>query len=724
VAHVPPPGLDDDLLDDLAHPDNLDMPLAAAPPRPPPLPRAPDSEAAARSVPGLPGAEEELEEYDPWGAPPGFAQAESAKEEAATKATQPGGLPDFSLIDEAKVVPTDTQLDPQAMSTLQTLALAASEDANQQDMVKPSALPAELTLPELSMGVVKRQTETVFGNKFARAMAEAVGIPRQRIKVQGFEEAPVKVMFNILEPGPDELPGRSVPGGGKGGPLPASDILAELTRQLDDPASKLRLGEIGPFLANAVADRGFGAPGPKMERGTLSAAYAAPALDGEPGREKPVADKSRSMAWMSTAEPQGSLRTTGPGGSTWGLSRLDPGSTQAGQRFRTTCPKAEDDQTSQPWAMPYENQQMYTFYDQKAEDVAKETPVKLPPSKHKFTTHASFHLTRHPSNMEQLKSILPPGQAHLAAAASWLESTEARLQDPLAPGLLAKDLDLKEAAGLESPAAEQQDVAVGDTGPEESAAHVPSEMPKAVPTDQAQAPEPDTEVPQPLGTMATGERSMKPKAKRAATVKDMREDVEAGPSARAQTAEPGPKPAEAAGQSALAAPPALSPAGSPASSPGAPKGRVARRARVAAAEGASPRPDRVPSPGAVAGAGGSPRTLDGDANHTDAAAEGDTGKSKAGKGARRRSRSEKKVTMEERPERPDEDDARSLSGGPPPPSDRGRAWRGAVARGGEEGATGQCALQGREECQRARAARTTARRRRAACTAVIPQSRG
>merc|ERR1712060_396506 len=108
------------------------------------------------------------------------------------------------------------------------------------------------------------------------------------------------------------------------------------------------------------------------------------------------------------------------------------------------CPQAVDDKTNQPWAMPYDKQMMYTFFDKKAEDAAKANPIKLPASKQKFSTHATFQITRHPKGgVGKLKDTVGPPQNlsvsdNLAAADSWLDGTEGKPGDSLPEGILAK----------------------------------------------------------------------------------------------------------------------------------------------------------------------------------------------------------------------------------------------------------------------------------------------
>merc|ERR1712039_36281 len=139
----------------------------------------------------------------------------------------------------------------------------------------------------------------------------------------------------------------------------------------------------------------------------------------------------RGTAWTSPAQTMKQGDAVDLGGVTWGAARLENREPlQLEQTFRTTCPEATVDKTNQPWAMPYEKQAMYTFHYKEAEDAAKANPIKLPASKQKFTTHATFSITRHPkSGTSKLKETVgPPPQINvsdnLAAADSWLDGTE------------------------------------------------------------------------------------------------------------------------------------------------------------------------------------------------------------------------------------------------------------------------------------------------------------
>jgi len=78
---------------------------------------------------------------------------------------------------------------------------------------------------------------------------------------------------------------------------------------------------------------------------------------------------------------------------------------------------------------------MYAFYNMTPEDVHPRaldggTLPKTKPKKEKFSMHANFCLTRHPmGGTEQYKDLDAPMEPTIAAAASWLESAEADLQD-------------------------------------------------------------------------------------------------------------------------------------------------------------------------------------------------------------------------------------------------------------------------------------------------------
>merc|ERR1719454_515789 len=114
------------------------------------------------------------------------------------------------------------------------------------------------------MDVVELHSEQVFAAKFKRAIADACAIPNERITILGFEPGSVKVLVKITEATTDEEPvvqqgNERARRGQPTGPKSAADVLAELQKQVSDPASRLRLGEVGPFCSSAVVDRGVAA---------------------------------------------------------------------------------------------------------------------------------------------------------------------------------------------------------------------------------------------------------------------------------------------------------------------------------------------------------------------------------------------------------------------------------------------------------------------------------
>jgi len=99
---------------------------------------------------------------------------------------------------------------------------------------------------------------------------------------------------------------------------------------------------------------------------------------------------------------------------------------------------------------------MYTFYEADKQDAAQESAVKLPASKRKFTSHASFHLTRHPATgTDVLKGKIPPaGGVHVFSADTWLDKEHLGMKDPtLRPG----DVDLKETFKKKEDAKDDKD---------------------------------------------------------------------------------------------------------------------------------------------------------------------------------------------------------------------------------------------------------------------------
>eukprot|EP00439_Symbiodinium_sp_Y106_P020797 s7065_g2.t1 len=111
-----------------------------------------------------------------------------------------------------------------------------------------------------------------------------------------------------------------------------------------------------------------------------------------------------------------------------------------GRKRPSTCPHSKEDGTLAAWAIPYEKQPMYTFYDKSSE---QESLVRLPEDKRKVTMTASFHLTRHPaSGTDTLKGKVPPaGGVKVFSADTWMDKEHLGMKDPtMRPG----DVDLQE----------------------------------------------------------------------------------------------------------------------------------------------------------------------------------------------------------------------------------------------------------------------------------------
>eukprot|EP00429_Kryptoperidinium_foliaceum_P018526 CAMPEP_0176032430 /NCGR_PEP_ID=MMETSP0120_2-20121206/16007_1 /TAXON_ID=160619 /ORGANISM="Kryptoperidinium foliaceum, Strain CCMP 1326" /LENGTH=1819 /DNA_ID=CAMNT_0017365747 /DNA_START=87 /DNA_END=5542 /DNA_ORIENTATION=- len=407
---------------------------------------AADEEAAARPV--SPAAtESEPEGEDPWGAPKGYAMLEHKEPEITIPGRQGklpnGGLPDIPTESEAKPVEFDPfDMDENTKHLLDTFI--GTTNAVPQEL--PKDLTMVLTLEDATMQLVQQQTEEVFKIKLARALAEAVQVPRQRLKTLSLAPGSVKATLVIFEASEMEA-AEAEPGSP---PMTAAQIYKALLEQLEDASSHLRLGELGPFLGSASMEEGVpggaGAVGGRMEHGSVAGAYSAHPL-GSVSRDLPASNAmNRSFGNISsidlgashdvshvTAKAASTLR------SAWGVSRLDPGSSQAQQAFRTTCPKAEEDGTTELWAVPYDKQPMYTFYNKEKEAEAKE-PKKLPKHKQKFTAHATFHITRHPvGGLPAAAAAGAPAASGVGphmAAASWLPADGGAKPPTVSPGSL------------------------------------------------------------------------------------------------------------------------------------------------------------------------------------------------------------------------------------------------------------------------------------------------
>ncbi|CAK8987752.1 Hypothetical protein (Fragment) [Durusdinium trenchii] len=314
--------------------------------------------------------------------------------------------------------------------------------------------PVFLRLEECTMETVKLHTEEVFKMKFIRSIAEALQIPKHRVKVNGFQKGSVKVLLSILEPtGEDDE---------ESGGITADMALEELTEQVEDPNSRLRLGEVGPFVVAARLDRDV-IQSDQVKVGSMADAYLASGLEGE-DYELPESAKqawtaeSASVQDSEEADPDQLIKKAQQTvGTRWGSSRMEHGSIQAESNFRSTCPHSKEDGTLAAWAIPYEKQPMYTFYERASEEIAKEPIIRLPEEKRKVTMTASFHLTRHPATgTDVLKGKIPPaGGVKAYAADTWLDKEHLGMKDPtLRPGDADLEETIKKKASRTDPLAE------------------------------------------------------------------------------------------------------------------------------------------------------------------------------------------------------------------------------------------------------------------------------
>jgi len=413
-------------------------------------------------------SEQEPEGEDNWGIPPGFERV-IAKDDVVVRRPK-WDLPQVQSPEEiGEGAGWDIRLDPMSLDTLQRF-----DGQPQEEALGPQVVTALLTLKDLTMDVVKLHTEAVFATKFCRAIADAVGVQRERIHVVSFAPGSVKMTMTILEPGPNEQPiATAFPTRGKGGPMvpkTAGGVLDDLTKQLDDPSSKLRLGEVGPFVSNATVERTVDSASQKVVQGSLATAYVASPLTTEPAAagEPLKAAGTRSFAWTgSTAAPStefGGAATRSAfdtadkfGSSTWGgvvgedASPTAFSGTASDQKFRTTSQNPDQptafQKAGEAWSQPYYKQPAYAFYDRSPEEVHPTRdfndldPSNQKAAKQKFSLHASFSLTRHPiRGVAGLKGFQMPQSPTIAAAASWLDAEEAKLQEPPTSGdVAAKD---------------------------------------------------------------------------------------------------------------------------------------------------------------------------------------------------------------------------------------------------------------------------------------------
>merc|ERR1712183_658980 len=78
--------------------------------------------------------------------------------------------------------------------------------------------------------------------------------------------------------------------------------------------------------------------------------------------------------------------------------------------------------------------------DARQQEASKTKAQALADSKKKFTAHANFKLTRHPTGgVERLKGFQPGEGPEVGAADSWLDEAHKKMEDPLRV-TLAKEL--------------------------------------------------------------------------------------------------------------------------------------------------------------------------------------------------------------------------------------------------------------------------------------------
>lgn len=413
------------------------------------------------------------EEQDMWGAPKGFAELTSINQEVLDS-TRKADFDD----DKAKL-----SFDPDPANVLLMSSIAAEDLSPEMRKKRLEQEKAErargeqkertavLTLEELTMETVKLHSEEVFKLKFVRSIADALQIPKHRVKVNGFERGSVKVLLSILEPTGEEEEdeeGRST--------ISADRALQELSEQVEDPNSRLRLGEVGPFVVAAHLDRDV-IKSDQVKVGSMADAYLASHLEGEdyelpgptgPGTAGSWTAESASVHDSDEADPDQLIKKAhATVGTRWGSSRMEHGSLQAESHFRSTCPHSKEDGTLAAWAIPYEKQPMYTFYEKTSEEAAKEPIIRLPEEKRKVTMTASFHLTRHPATgTDVLKGKIPPaGGVKAYAADTWLDKEHLGMKDPtLRPGDADLQETIKKKAAKAEPLAEFEEPATPTAG--------------------------------------------------------------------------------------------------------------------------------------------------------------------------------------------------------------------------------------------------------------------
>eukprot|EP00929_Paragymnodinium_shiwhaense_P008239 TRINITY_DN11217_c0_g1_i1.p1 TRINITY_DN11217_c0_g1~~TRINITY_DN11217_c0_g1_i1.p1 ORF type:complete len:2722 (-),score=808.67 TRINITY_DN11217_c0_g1_i1:94-8259(-) len=424
--------------------------------------------------------EREPEEEELWAAPLGMKKLEFlVTDEGPPPRKVLGGLGDVRA-PSGKVGPMEETIDPGVTALFKDFE--ADEPVFEKQ--EQTMVPVEITMENLSMDQVKLHTEQVFIAKFNRGLSDALGVERKRVRVMKFVKGGgVTCKLTLMEPTAED--------GSKA--VSAGQLLKDLTKQVDDSSSLLRIGELGPFLSKAKAKKAVADSDVKVSIGTLGTAFTAPPLkeathaSGTAHGAKPAGSPAPTAAAVrpppAAAPPAtagrpppagggggapaafgGSIDTGGDIssqalkglGDTWGASRMDkrlgarladsrvdPGSADASDMlFRTTCPKAEEDDTRQKWATPYAPQSLYSFFDEERKEeasIAKMDIAKMKAVKQKFTAHATFKLTRHPiSGTEKLKGYDPGVDPDQSQVESYMEGKE----DPADPlrSTLSKEL--------------------------------------------------------------------------------------------------------------------------------------------------------------------------------------------------------------------------------------------------------------------------------------------
>merc|ERR1711862_188240 len=93
------------------------------------------------------------------------------------------------------------------------------------------------------------------------------------------------------------------------------------------------------------------------------------------------------------------------------------------RKYRTTCSRAQDDELKPKWARPYTVAPLYSFHDPAQEAEAQKTKAQaLAQNKCKFTAHANFKLTRHPTGgVERLGDESALEEPEIGTADMWVD---------------------------------------------------------------------------------------------------------------------------------------------------------------------------------------------------------------------------------------------------------------------------------------------------------------